>query len=258
MKKSTFLGIKMSNNKLIIAEKPRTLQPEILKQNNLINCSFKELETWSEIHHDLLNEIIATFQNYEHKDCLFPEMNKRIFIRRTTLEKNMNIRRKNNKEIFELLKKMRDTSFTVKGIYQPNGYVTTASIAFFNYVYLHEKAGKESYFELEYTELFSLLCDKTYSLKFGNYSKVNLIETTNLKGKYAKALYELVKANKHKSPVTLKEDDLKSLLKYDVKYYKFSHLIREIEKVYEQINSLMSFKFTVHKIEKSITFHIEK
>lgn len=44
----------MSNNKLIIAEKPRTLQPEILKQNNLINCSFKELETWSEIHHDLL------------------------------------------------------------------------------------------------------------------------------------------------------------------------------------------------------------
>lgn len=248
----------MSDKKLLIVEKPRTLQPEILKQNNLINCSFKELETWSEIHHDLLNEIIATFQNYEYKDGLFPEMNKRIFIRRATLEKNMNIRRKNNKEIYELLKKMRDTSFTIKGISQPNGYTTTASIAFFNYVYLHEKVGKESYFELEYTELFSLLCDKAYSLKFGNYSKVNLIETTNLKGKYAKALYELVKANKHKSPATLKEDELKSFLKYDVKNYRFSYLVREIEKVYEQINSLMPFKYTIHKIEKSITFKIEK
>ena len=248
----------MSNNKLIIAEKPRTLQPEILKQNNLINCSFKELETWSEIHHDLFNELIATFQNYEYKDGLFPEMNKRIFIRRATLEKNINIRRKSNQEIFELLKRMRDTSFTIKGIYQANGYKTTASIAFFNYVYLHEKAGKESYFELEYTELFALLCDKAYSLKFGNYSKINLLKSTKLKSKYAKALYELIEANKYKNPFTLKEYELKSFLKYDVKNYRFSYLVREIEKVYMQIDKLLSFTYIVHKVEKSITFKLEK
>ena len=59
---------------------------------------------------------------------------------------------------------MRDTSFTIKGIYQSNGYKTTAVISFFNSVYLHEKPGKESYFEIEYTELFAMLCNKSYSL----------------------------------------------------------------------------------------------
>ena len=92
-------------NKITIIEKDRKIHCEILKQNNLIECSFKELETWSEIHHDLFNELIAIFQNYEHKNGLFEDMNRRIYVRRTTLEKNINIRRKSNQEIFELLKK---------------------------------------------------------------------------------------------------------------------------------------------------------
>src|SRR5574344_1628461 len=131
------------SSKLTILEKPRIMQPEILKQNNLIECSFKELETLSEIQHDLFNEIIAIFQHYENKDGLFEELNRKIYIRRSTLEKNINIRRKSNKEIFELLKKMRDTSFTIKGIFAPDGYKKTAAMSFFNYVDVNEKAGKE-------------------------------------------------------------------------------------------------------------------
>ena len=107
----------METKKAIVSEKSRNLEPEIFKQNNLIECSFKELDTWSEIHHDLFNELIAIYQHYEHKEGLFEELNRRIYVRRNTLEKNTNIRRKNNKEIFEFLKKMRDTSFTIKGIY---------------------------------------------------------------------------------------------------------------------------------------------
>ncbi|MDD3056176.1 MAG: replication initiation protein [Aliarcobacter sp.] len=245
-------------NKITIIEKDRKIHCEILKQNNLIECSFKELETWSEIHHDLFNELIAIFQNYEHKNGLFEDMNRRIYVRRTTLEKNINIRRKSNQEIFELLKKMRDTSFVIKGIYQSNGYKTTAAISFFNYVYLHEKPGKESYFEIEYTELFAMLCHKNYSLKYGNYCKLNLQKTISLKSKYAKALYELIESNKYKKQFTFKEEELKSLLRYDVKHYRFAGLVREIEKVYKVVNSNVKFTYTAHKETKSLTFKIEK
>lgn len=246
----------MRNKEIKIVEKSRNKESEILKQNNLIECSFKELQTWSEIHHDLLNEIIAIFQYYEYKDVLFEEMKNRIFIRRLTLEKNLNIRRKSNQEIFSYLKKMRDTSFVVKGIYQPNGYKTTATISFFNFVYLHEKVGRESYFEIEYTDLFALLCNKKYSLDYGNYTKIDLKKTLPLKSKYAKALYELVEANKYKTKVVFSEEELKSFLRYNVKHYRFAGLVREIDKVYESVNFLIKFKYIPHKATKTITIII--
>lgn len=245
----------MSDN-LIIKERARNLEPEILKQNNLIECSFEELKTWSEIHHDLFNELIAIYQNYSHNDGLFPELNKKIYVRRSTLEKNINIRRKTNHEIFELLKKMRDTSFEIKGIYTPDGYKKTAAMSFFNYVDVNEKPGKESYFEIEYSKLFSMLCDKNYSLKYGNYCKLNLLKITSLKGKYAKALFELVESNKYKKNFVIKEGDLKKFLRYDVKHYRFAGMIREIDKVFDNVSSLVKFTYKVNKNGKSISFQI--
>ena len=246
------------SSKLTILEKPRIMQPEILKQNNLIECSFKELESWSEIQHDLFNELIAIFQHYEQKDGLFKELNRKIYIRRSTFEKNINIRRKSNKEILELLKKMSDTSFTIKGVYQLNGYKTTAIMRFFSYVYLHEKQGKESYFEIEYSELFSMLCDRNYSLKYGNYCKLNILKVNSLNSKYAKALYELIEANSYKKQFTFNEEELKSLLRYDVKHHRFSTLLREIDKVYEAVNSRIKFTYKVYKETRTVAFKIEK
>ncbi|MFX4155537.1 replication initiation protein [Aliarcobacter butzleri] len=247
----------MSNN-IIVKERPRHLEPEIFKQNNLIECSFEELTTWSEIHHDLLNELIAIFQNYDHQKTLFSDLDRRIFIRRSTLEKNICIRRKTNKEIYDLLKKMRDTSFTIKGIYQLNGYKTQAAISFFEKVFLHEMAGRESYFEIEYSELFSMLCHKDYSLKYGNYCKLNLLKITSLKSKYAKALLELIESNKYKKQITFTEKELKSFLRYEVKHYRFAGLIREVSKVYESVNSHVKFTYSINKRTKSTTFKIEQ
>lgn len=241
-----------------IREKTRTSDPEIFKQNNLIECSFKEMDSWSEIHHDLLNEIIAVYQQRDNsKDHLFSEEFKRkLFIRRRTLEKNINIRRKSNNEMFELLKKMRDTSFTVKNIYQSNGYKTTGALAFFERVFLHEHKGKDSYFEIEYSELFAMLCNKDYSLKYGNYSKLNLQKITKIKSKYGKALIEMIESNSYKKRFTLSENDLKMYLKYEVKDYRFSYLVREIKKAYELVNNEIPFEFEEHKRDKSITFRI--
>ena len=75
-----------------------------------------------------------------------------------------------------------------------------------------------------------MLCNKSYSLKYGNYSKLNLLNTTSLRSKYAKALYELIELYKYKGQVTISEEKLKTLLKYDVKNYRFSYLLREIDK----------------------------
>ena len=244
-------------NKLKVLEKPRSIEPEIFKQNNLIECSFEELTTWSETHHDLLNELIAVFQQTSYEENLFnDEFNKKIFVRRKTLERNANLKRRTNKEIYEFFKKIRDTSFTIKNIYQKNGDKATAAVGFLDIVIMHESPGKDSYFELKYTELFALLCHKEYSLKFGNYSKINLLKTTNLKSKYAKALLEMLEANKYKKVFNLKEKELKAYLKYEVKNYRFSYLVREINKVYKDVNKIISFSYSPNKSEKSITFKI--
>lgn len=246
-----------SINKLIVIERDKNLGKEIYKQNSLIECSFKELETWNEIHHDLVNELIAIFQQIDYRGNLFKEeFKKKIFVRRKTLERNSNFKRRTNKEIFDFFKKIRDTSFTIKGIDQRTGYKTTEAIAFLDYVKMHEEVGKDTYFELDYTELFALLCQKEYSLNYGNYSKINLLQTTQLNSKYAKALLEMLEANKYKKQFTLKEQELKSYLKYDVKHYYFSGLIKEINKVYNSVNSHINFTYTPHKSEKSITFKI--
>ena len=79
-----------------------------------------------------------------------------------------------------------------------------------------------------------------------------------MRSKYAKALYELIELYKYKGQVTLSEENLKTLLKYDVKNYRFSYLLREIDKVYETVNSHTKFSYIPHKNTKSITFIIEK
>jgi len=61
----------MPNKKILILEKYREQEPEILKQNNLISCSFEELYFWSETNHDLLNELIAIFQQTNCSRNLF-------------------------------------------------------------------------------------------------------------------------------------------------------------------------------------------
>lgn len=169
----------------------RALKPEILKQNNLVECSFKELKTWNEIHHDLLNEIIAVYQqNQSDGNGLFEEEFKTtIRVRRRTLEKNTNMKRISDNDMFELLKKMRDTSFTLKNIYEKNGYKATKAIAFFDEVTLCTKNGAESYFEIKYSELFASLCHKDYFLRYGNYCTLNLLNTTKLRTKYGKNLH---------------------------------------------------------------------
>jgi hypothetical protein len=96
----------------------------------------------------------------------------------------------------------------------------------------------------------SIASTKDYSLKYGNYSKLNLLKTTKLKSKYAKAIFEMLEANKYKKTFTIKEIDLKKYLKYDVKNYKFSYLTREITRAYEQVKCLIDFNYIAHKTDK--------
>lgn len=246
------------NKILKVIEIPRLDSPEILKQNNLINCAFEELSSWSEIEHDLLNEIIALYQkNPGYEETLFSdEFKRKIFVRRKTIEKNIAIRRKSDNEIFELLKKIRDTSITIKNIYHSNGYKTTRSFAFLDKVFLHEKEGKESYFEIQYSEEFGMICDKTYSIRYGNYSRLYLPHLIKLKGKYSKYLYELLESNKYKKSFTISEKELKQYFKYNIKNYSFSYLVREIQRSFTPVSEKINFKYFINKSEKSISFHI--
>ena len=78
----------------------------IFKQSNLIECSYEELNKWTELHHDILNEVIALFQNSRVNDdySLFKDLDNSLYVKRTTIENNTRIKRKSNDDIFKILK----------------------------------------------------------------------------------------------------------------------------------------------------------
>mgnify|MGYP000125425611 CR=1 FL=1 len=70
------------------------------------------------------------------------------------------------------------------------------------------------------------------------------LKIIDLKSKYAKALYEILEANKYKETVfTLNEKQLKDQLRYNVKHYRFAGMIREVEKVYDIVKAKIEFKY---------------
>lgn len=238
----------------------------ILKQNNLIECSFKELQNWKEIHHDLLNEIISLFQNdFIKKDAnvnLFTfdgQKEKTLYVRRDTIEKNINIRRKSNEDLFYILKEIRDTSFTLKNFVDANGQKTKfKTLSFLDAVSLYENPGKGSHFKIEYSDDFAMLCHKGYSLSFGNYTTINLSNLVLLKSKYSKALYELFTSRLFKSnSFEISEKELKEVLKFD-ENAPFSYLTRQISRSEKDLKPYFEFKFNVNKASKSIYFIIEE
>ena len=61
-------------------------------------------------------------------------------------------------------------------------------MSFFNYVDVNEKKQEKSLtFVIEYSELFLMFCDRNYSLKYGNYCKLNILKVNLLNSKYAKS-----------------------------------------------------------------------
>ena len=98
------------------------------------------------------------------------------------------------------------------------------------------------------------LAQKGYQV-IANYNRSEE-KAKELKSKYAKAIFEMLEANKYKKTFTIKEIDLKKYLKYDVKNYKFSYLTREITRAYEQVKCLIDFNYIAHKTDKSVTFKI--
>lgn len=238
----------------------------IVKQNNLIECSFKELQNWKEIHHDLLNEIISLFQN----DFLKKESNvnlfnfngnrdKTLYVRRDTIEKNINIRRKSNEDLFFILKEIRDTSFTLKNFIDASGQkIKFKTLSFLNSVTLYENPGKGSHFKIEYSDDFAMLCHKGYSLNFGNYTTINLSNLVLLKSKYSKALYELFTSRLYKAnSFEISEKELKEVLRFDMDA-PFSYLTRQITRSEKDLKPYFEFKYNINKASKSIYFIIEE
>ena len=78
----------------------------ILKQNNLIECDCSDFDSFTELHHDLFNELISIYQNdFIAKSSTdvnlfnFDIREKTLYVKRQTLEKNISIKRKSNLDI---------------------------------------------------------------------------------------------------------------------------------------------------------------
>lgn len=236
----------------------------ILKQNNLIECDFKDLEKFTEIHHDLFNELISIFQNdfvaKRNEDINLFNFNiseKTLYVKRATLEKNMKIKRRTTFEIFSLLKDIRDTSVVLKNFINEDGIKSKyRTLQFINCVEAFGDNGKEAYFKIEYTKEFALLCHKNYSLKFGNFTTINLAEISDLKSKYSKALKELFDSryNLNKS-FSINYETFLIIFKYKDKV-PFSYITRQLNRVESEMKKHYIYKFEANKKDRVVSFKL--
>lgn len=237
----------------------------ILKQNNLIECDCSDFEKFTEIHHDLFNELISIYQNdfiaKKNEDINlfnFDISEKVLYVKRATFEKNMKIKRKSTFEIFSLLKDIRDTSVVLKNFINEDGVKSKyRTLQFINSVEAYGDNGKPAYFKIEYTKDFAMLCHKNYSLKFGNYTTINLFEITELKSKYAKALKELFDSKYNlKKNFTLKYDDFIVIFKYKSKV-PFSYITRQLDRIESEMQNHYKYSYESNKIDKTVSFHLK-
>jgi hypothetical protein len=238
----------------------------ILKQNNLIECDCSDFDSFTELHHDLFNELISIYQNdFIAKSSTdvnlfnFDIREKTLYVKRQTLEKNMSIKRKSTFEIFSILKDIRDTSVILKNFINESGIRSKfKTLSFIESVEAYDELGKHSFFKIEYTKDFAMLCHKQYSLKFGNYTTIHLSNIQELKSKYSKSLIELFDSKWNLSKKFLMSySDICLVFKY-TKKVPLSYISRQMGRIDKEVSVFYDFTYEINKKDKSILFELVK
>ena len=239
--------------------------PTIMKQNPLILAEFQK--AFSEVDHDLLNALLHIIQNEHRLDgekvTLFNYekiTERKVIIPASRFKELGNFGINANKQIFESLKKIRDTSAVIRNFADIDGKrVKAKTVSIIDDVtWLEEGAlsdGREQGFEIQYNEWFLQVSTRQFNAKVGNYTNVELQAVSSLKSRHAKRLYEILDRQKNTNPeFSLPYDRAKVL--FNMEESAFSHITQTIKRIAPKVNALITFEYEVQKKDKLITFKI--
>ncbi len=241
----------------------------IMKQNPLILSSWNsDLETLDLKIVDFLinllqNELVVhggelTLFNYEQV------INRKILVKASRFKDIIGSGKNSNELILQSLRKISDTSTILRNFTDTDGKKYKAVVLrLINSIKEFDKSieaknidKREDVFEIEFNDLFLKISTAAFNVQVGNYTKVSLPSSFELKSKYAIKLYQLIKQAEFKD--TAFSFNLKELQEYfqvDEKQ-PFSYIVKFINKFAPEINKLIEFEYKIYKKEKTISFQV--
>lgn len=237
--------------------------PTIMKHNPLIMAEFEK--AFSEVDHDVVNILLHSLQNELKLDGsnmdLFnyqKMLDRKVLIRSSKFKELGKFGVNANKEIFESLKKISDTSAVIRNFTDEQGRFTKAkTIRIIDSVaWIKEGAtldNRETGFEVQFNEWFLQISTKSFNIQVGNFTNLTLESVSSLKSKYAKKFYEILKAREHRgTSFSLRLDELQAILSLEDK--PLSYITKELKRSAPKIEQLISFEYEVFKKDGLISF----
>lgn len=238
--------------------------PTIMKQNPLIMAEFEQ--AFSEVDHDVVNILLHSLQNELMLDDANIDLfnykeihNREVLISASTFKRMGKFGKNYNSGIAESLKKISDTSAWIKNFTDIDGkFVKRKNIRIIDNVTWYDsgtqKDGREQAFKVQFNEWFLQVSTKGFNISVGNFTNLELLNVKDLKGKYAKKLYEILEAKKYRNTsFSMKLEDLQKTFNVDNKK-TIGYFNREIKRAKLKVEKFILFDFEVFSEDKLISF----
>lgn len=237
--------------------------PTIMKQNPLILAEFER--AFSEVDHDVVNILLHSLQNELKLDNSTIDLfnceqilDRKVLIRARKFKDHGKFGINANKDIFESLMKIKTTAAVIRNFTDIDGtFVKAKSISIIDDIrwieagHLEDK--REQSFEIQFNEWFLKVSTKNFNMLVGNFTNLSLGDTVDIKSKYAKKLYEILKAKEYReTSFSLKYEDMQKLFNLEGK--SFAYINQVLRRIKPMINNFIDFEYEVFKKDKLISF----
>lgn len=237
--------------------------PTIMKQNPLIMAEFEK--AFSEVDHDVVNILLHSLQNELKLDGSSMDLfnyekilNRSVTIRASTFKELGKFGVNASKDIFESLKKIRDTSSTIRNFTDIDGkFVKAKSVSLIDDVRwldagtLDDK--REQVFEIQFNEWFLKVSTKTFNIEVGNFTNLEINTMVDFKSKHAKKLYEILKAKEYReTSFSLKLEDIQNIFNLENK--PLAYVTKMLNRVKPMVEKSIAFEFEAFSKDKLVSF----
>lgn len=242
----------------------------IMKQNALILAELTK--AFSEVDHDVVNILLHALQN----ELMIEESHINLFNYEKIFTRTIKIRASTFKElgkfgvnanqnIFESLKKIRDTSAAIKNFIDLDGAkvraMTVSLIDSVKWMNKEENSktldNREHIFEIQISEWMLKISTREFNKLVGNYTPILLNDVTSIKSSFAKKLYEILKSKQFReTSFSLSLEEMQKI--FNLEKRALSYFINNIERNKSKIDIFVQFEYEVFKKDKLISFKFTK
>ena len=225
----------------------------IYKQNPIIKGYFTEREKKNivmpnEFDLDILNALYGYVQKklFDIKPEEYKNY-KRMTISELEIRNILSIADRNfNANLKRSVESLYNTDIVLKNFIDP---ITGTKSEYTHTRIIFEYSYKDGKYFLNFNELFfiNILRHKT------NYTRIDIFDSKSLKSKYAKKLYEYLKAMAHRNTsFSLSMKELNEMFGTD--YLVMSRIAQVLKRVHDSISEIIPFTYEIFKKDKLVSF----